>query len=62
MKIKNILHWRENYYHMSTRELQLRSILRIIYNMMLKMYKITIKKEIIFEKKDTNYRNKTTNL
>lgn len=29
---------------------------------MLKMYKITIKKEIIFEKKDTNYRNKTTNL
>lgn len=62
MKIKNILHWRENYYNMSTRELQLRSILRIIYNMMLKMYKITIKKEIIFEKKDTNYRNKTTNL
>lgn len=54
--------WRENYYNMSTRELQLRSILKIIYNMMLKMYKITIKKEIIFEKKDTNYRNKTTNL
>lgn len=44
MKIKNILHWRENYYNMSTRELQLRSILRILYNMMLKMYKITIKK------------------